>query len=127
MSALLQTDHPRSLRGWLAFVGRPTTGRRGAICSTAYAPARRHAPLFGVDVWRYGADKPDEAAVFNAAMSALSRNVAPAIIAAGDFSRFRRIVDLGGANGALLAAILAATPGSGEVVSICPTSCGRRP
>ena len=41
-------------------------------------------------------------------MAAVSRTAAPAIIAAYDFSKFGRIVDVGGANGALLAAIFAA-------------------
>jgi O-methyltransferase len=60
--------------------------------------------------WTYLADKPEETAAVNAGQAALSRNVAPAITAAYDFARFRRIVDVGGGNGTLLAAILSATP-----------------
>lgn len=71
-------------------------------------------------IWTYRADKPEETTTFNAAMEAMSRNVAPAIIAACDFTRFKRIVDVGGANGALLAAILAASPHSTGVVFDLP-------
>ena len=74
----------------------------------------------GVGIWTYRADKPEETAIFNAAMEAMSRSVAPAIIAACDFTRFKRIVDVGGANGALLAAILAASPHSTGVVFDLP-------
>jgi hypothetical protein len=64
--------------------------------------------LCGTDVWRFRADKPEEATIFNAAMSALSRNAAQAIVEAYDFDRFDRIVDVGGGNGTLLVEILSA-------------------
>ena len=75
---------------------------------------------YGMGIWAYRADKPQETAIFNAAMEAISRNVAPSIIAACDFTRFERIVDVGGANGALLAAILTASPRSAGVVFDLP-------
>jgi orsellinic acid C2-O-methyltransferase len=54
---------------------------------------------------------PGEAAVFNAAMAENTRRTARAIAAAYDFLRFRRLVDVGGGNDTLIAAILAAAPG----------------
>jgi hypothetical protein len=77
--------------------------------------------LWGVDIWQYRADKPEEISSFNAAMAAVSRTAAPAIIAAYDFSKFDRIVDVGGANGALLVAILTASPRSSGVVFDLPS------
>jgi len=53
-------------------------------------------------------------------MAAVSRTTAPAIIAAYDFSKFGRIVDVGGADGALLAAILTASPRSSGIVFDLP-------
>jgi hypothetical protein len=53
---------------------------------------------------------PDEAANFDAAMADFTKHIAIAVAAAYDFSRFRRIVDVGGGNGALLAGILTANP-----------------
>jgi O-methyltransferase domain len=50
----------------------------------------------------------------------VARAAAPAIIAAYDFSKFARIVDVGGANGALLAAILSASPTSSGIVFDLP-------
>jgi O-methyltransferase domain len=77
--------------------------------------------LWGLDIWQYRADIPEEIASFNAAMAAVSRTAAPAIIAAYDFSKFGRIVDVGGANGALLAAILTASPRASGIVFDLPS------
>jgi ubiquinone/menaquinone biosynthesis C-methylase UbiE len=43
-------------------------------------------------------------------MTGMSRRMAQATITAYDFSRFSRVIDVGGGHGALLAAILAANP-----------------
>jgi hypothetical protein len=64
----------------------------------------------GTDCWAYLGKNPTDAAVFNAAMSADSRWMADSIAAAYDFSRFTEIVDIGGGEGTLLAAILQANP-----------------
>jgi SAM-dependent methyltransferase len=66
--------------------------------------------LFGMELFPYLAQHPEEAAVFNAAMTAFSTQVATAVVAAYDFSPFGTIVDVGGGQGALLRAILQATP-----------------
>lgn len=55
-------------------------------------------------------DNPELAHVFNMAMVSLTREVAPAIVAACDFSEAREAFDLGGGYGALLAAVLTANP-----------------
>src|SRR5205085_724103 len=49
-------------------------------------------------------------AVFNDAMTSGSAQRLPAVLAAYDFSRFERIVDVGGGHCALLARVLAASP-----------------
>ena len=48
---------------------------------------------------------------FNQAMSEGTRREAPGVTEAYDFSQFSTLVDVGGGDGTLLAAILAATPG----------------
>jgi hypothetical protein len=107
MSELLRRDHPRSVAGWSAFVGRSyhwaTWGDLHATVTTGDNAMMRR---YGEDVWQYRATRPEETEIFNAAMAALSRRVASAIAAAYDFSQFSVIVDVGGADGSLLAAIL---------------------
>jgi hypothetical protein len=65
---------------------------------------------FGMDVWTYTAQHPEDAALFDEAMADFTRQIAIAVAAAYDFSPFKTIVDVGGGAGALLAGILAATP-----------------
>jgi precorrin-6B methylase 2 len=62
--------------------------------------------VFGMDPFAYLAEHPDEGAHFDAAMAAFTTQIATAVAAAYDFTQFRRIVDVGGGSGALLAGIL---------------------
>jgi hypothetical protein len=55
-------------------------------------------------------EQPAEAKRFNRMMFEVHGPETPAIVAAYDFSNFEHIVDIGGGNGALLSAILAAYP-----------------
>lgn len=65
--------------------------------------------IYGAPFFEYMTGHPDDAAVFNGAMSS-SPDYLTAIVGAYDFSRFERIVDVGGGRGLLLAEILAANP-----------------
>jgi O-methyltransferase domain len=66
--------------------------------------------VFGMGSFQHLAQEPERAALFNAYMPDLTRPFVAAILAAHDFSRYRRIVDVGGGNGALLSSILAIAP-----------------
>lgn len=68
------------------------------------------AHAHGTDVWHYRAAHLEESAVFDRAMSGISRGVAEALIASYDFAAFACVVDVGGSQGALLAAVLAHHP-----------------
>jgi hypothetical protein len=57
------------------------------------------------------AEYPDEAATFQASMAARSTHEADAVVESYDFGRFRRLIDVGGGQGILLAAILQSAPG----------------
>jgi SAM-dependent methyltransferase len=65
---------------------------------------------FSTDFFQYLAAHPDEAEVFNDAMTAASAQVAIGVPAAYDFTQIGTIVDVGGGQGALLSAILKANP-----------------
>jgi len=121
VSELLRSDRPGSLLGWPAFIGRDYHWQSwGDLvnCIRTGEDATRH--LYGVDIWQYRAGKPEETAIFNRAMAAISGSVAPSIIAACDFGRFDRIMDIGGADGSLMVAILRANPHPRGVVFDLP-------
>jgi hypothetical protein len=67
--------------------------------------AFRHA--HGTDPWEFRLRYPEERAAFDHAMTVMSHRDAFAIVAGFDFRRFRRIVDVGGGEGRLIAGILA--------------------
>ena len=64
--------------------------------------------LKGRPFFEWLTEHPDEARRFNRMMLEVHGPETPAIVAAYDFSQFDHIVDVGGGNGALLSAVLAA-------------------
>ncbi len=75
----------------------------------------------GSPLFDYLPTHPDAAAIFNAAMTSLSSTELPRILDAYDFSRFERLVDVGGGHGALLHAILLANPRLSAVLADQPS------
>ncbi|MEE1930894.1 methyltransferase [Streptomyces sp. TRM 70351] len=71
---------------------------------------------FGMPAFAYFAEHPQVYGLFNAAMAENARGAAPLVAEGYDFSRFRTVVDVGGGNGALLAALLAAHPAARGVL-----------
>lgn len=67
-------------------------------------------PALGTDLWDYYRQNPEEGAAFAAAMGNVSAAVAQEVVASYDTAPFRRIVDVGGSHGVLLAALLEANP-----------------
>ncbi len=117
MSELLRADHPASLRamaitqndpghyiGWSKATEVVKDGGNGSV--------RAH----GKEAWAYFGDHPEEADVFNQAMTALSHASIPPLRGAYPWSRHRRIVDVGGGHGALLSAILEEAPDASGVL-----------
>jgi len=107
----LRSDVPESLSGWATYIGQPYVWQAwGDLQHSVKTGENAFQHVHGVDVWEYRASNPEENAIFNSAMTALSRRATQAILAAYDFGRFRRIVDVGGGRGALLTALLAKYP-----------------
>jgi len=111
LAGLLCTLVPRSLRGMALFHGDPYWWRSlGELlyCVQTGQPAPAH--VHGVDEWAYLRDHPETAGVFNEAMSLITLEQIPSILAAYDFSSIQALVDVGGGYGVFLAAILSAYP-----------------
>src|SRR6201991_2981897 len=71
---------------------------------------------FGTDIWSYFGQNPDDAAVFNDSMSGMTAAANEAITSLYDFSKFRKVIDVGGGHGGLLTAILKSCPNSKGVL-----------
>jgi orsellinic acid C2-O-methyltransferase len=108
---LLRTDVPGSLRNLALMQGGDATWRAWAdLLHTMRTGETAFQHVFGMGPFQLTARDPARAAVFDAYMADLTRRSIAAILADHDFSRYRRIVDVGGGNGALLSGILAAVP-----------------
>jgi hypothetical protein len=105
----LRTDVPGSLRNWAMLTdhlgGLRTFDR---ILDTVMSGEPGLKLAYNVSSFDFLAKHPAAAVGFQAAMSERTAAFAPSVAATYDFSRMRRIVDVGGGRGTLLAAILAA-------------------
>jgi hypothetical protein len=86
-------------------------------------PARKK--VLGQGAFEYRRANPQEEQVFDDAMTAISALSAPAIAAIYDFGRWETLTDVGGGNGALLAAILGAHPALHGVLADAPSVLDR--
>jgi hypothetical protein len=66
--------------------------------------------FFGVDIWKYFQQNPEDAAVFNDSMSSVTAATNDAILSLYDFSNFGTVVDVGGGHGGLITSILKNNP-----------------
>jgi hypothetical protein len=107
----LRSEGPGSVRDWALFVGAPemweTWGRLRDSVMTGEAAFPR---LRGMPLWDYMANHPELGDPFDRWMSQQSDQHNAAIVATYDFSRFRKVADIGGGRGSTLAAILRANP-----------------
>lgn len=74
----------------------------------------------GREVFPYYAEHPTSSAPFNQAMTEFSDTVSAAVTEVYDFSQAKKIVDVGGGHGGLLAAILGANPAAQGIVFDLP-------
>jgi hypothetical protein len=117
LGACLRSDAPESVGGWAAFVGEPYQWQAwGALLHSVRTGENAFRHVHGTDSWSYRAQRPELSASFDQAMTDLSRQVSAAVLAVYDFGRFGQIVDVGGGNGAFLAAILAKYPAARGVL-----------
>jgi O-methyltransferase domain/Dimerisation domain len=117
MGRFLRSDAERPVGPFAAFVGRPYQWAAwGDLLHGVQTGETAFRHVHGTDPWEYRSRHPEEGAIFDHAMTAVSRRMAQAVIAAHDFSTYRRVVDVGGGHGAMLAAVLAAHPAARGVL-----------
>ena len=110
LSDTLRSEHPESIRPLAMMLGAHFVWKpSGALDETVRTGQPSFERVYGAPFFEYLAGHSDDAAVFNTAMSS-SPDYLAAIVGAYEFSKFERIVDVGGGHGLLLAGILFANP-----------------
>jgi hypothetical protein len=112
VGACLRSDAAEPVAPWAELVGRLNYWDAwGNLLCSVRSGQTAFRLTHGVNAWEFREAQVDEGRIFDEAMTALSRHVAEAIVAAYDFGRYETIVDVGGGHGVLLAEILRIHPG----------------
>ena len=107
--------------GWLRLMTGPGITRAWErLADTARTGESQFSNVHGVGFWQYVAQHPDEAAIFDGAMTSGARQRADDLLEATDFSTIEVVVDVGGGQGLLAAALLSSTPHLRAVVADRP-------
>lgn len=120
--SLLRSDVEGSLRDFAVFMGEEFHSRAWAQLPYSVntgKPAFDH--VFGSNAFEYFGKEPKAGAIFNAAMTSFTTQIAYALIAAYDFTGIKRLIDVGGGHGTLLASILSVYPEMTGAVVEMPT------
>lgn len=103
----LRSNSPSKRSAWARYAGRPYVWQAwGDMMHSVKTGELSFSHLHGANLWEWRSKAPDETEIFDAAMSELSGAAGRAIASSYDFSAFKVIVDVGGGQGALLAAVL---------------------
>ena len=111
VSETLVTDAPGSLR-WFAVseLGQEHYPAWGNLMHSVKTGEIAFDNFFGVDVWKYFQQNPEDAAIFNNSMSSVTAATNDTILSLYDFSKFETVVDVGGGHGGLMTSILKRNP-----------------
>ena len=111
LSEILVTDAPGSLR-WFAMseLGQEHYPAWGNLMHSVKTGEIAFDNFFGMDIWKYFSENPEDAAVFNNSMSNVTAATNEVITSLYDFSGFNKLVDVGGGHGGLITLLLKSNP-----------------
>ncbi|MFE0422185.1 methyltransferase [Streptomyces sp. NPDC058953] len=110
--ALLHPDRPDSFASFVTMFTDPMMTRAWERLDDSVRTGEiAFDQVFGTDFFRHLGQHPELSAAFNSSMSQASRDTAAVLPGAFDFGRFTKVTDVGGGDGTLLGAVLAAHPG----------------
>ncbi len=108
LATYLQSETPSSLRSLVIYYGEETYQPWGSLLHSIKTGETAFNHVHKGGVFQYFAQHPESAAIFNQAMTEYSVEEVNAVINAYDFSKFDKIVDVGGGQGSFIATILKA-------------------
>ena len=120
-SRLLRGDAVPTMRAYARMAGMPLWWSSLSALERSVRTGR--PALEAVDaqgLWAYLRQRPDEAGIFDHAMTAKAVAGVAGVLAVYDFARFATIVDVGGGRGHLLRAVLDAVPSATGVLFDLP-------
>jgi O-methyltransferase/methyltransferase family protein len=121
MSETLVTGAPGSVRWFMiSELGQEHYPAWGNLMHSVKTGEIAFDNFFGMDVWKYFAQNPEDAAVFNDSMSGMTAAANEAILSLFDFSSFKTVVDVGGGHGGLITTILKANPNAKGILFDAP-------
>ena len=121
LSEMMVTGVPGSVRWFLVSeLGQEHYPAWGNLLHSVKTGEIAFDNFFGVDIWKYFSQNPEDAAVFNDSMSGMTAAVNEAITSRYDFSPFEKIVDIGGGHGGLITSILKANANAKGVLFDAP-------
>ncbi|MCP3983269.1 MAG: methyltransferase [bacterium] len=125
-SEVLRADVPGSIRDWVGYAVNDANFRAWSHFPEVLRTGQpSFAEANGASFWNYLSREPDFSQSFDRAMAAMTRLVAPLVAGAYDFSRHGTLVEIGGGDGTLLAAVLNAHPGLRGVLLEAPSTAER--
>lgn len=128
VGALLRTDRPDSAHSFVRMFADPAMLRAWEHLDDSVRTGRpSFDEIFGADFFAYLKANPKLSTLFNAAMSELTRATADVVPTHYDFDRYKTVVDVGGGDGTLLAAILHKHPAVRGVVFDTPDGLAHAP
>jgi len=122
--SLLRSDDPSSVRACAIWWGRYLWPIWGSLVESVRSGVSVRELRMGQTGYAHIEGNPEAAAVFNRAMTELTRLAADEIMRVYDFAPVRRLIDIGGGHGELLIRLLAAYPSMRGVVFDLPHAVG---
>jgi hypothetical protein len=115
---LLLPELPGNASGWLTLMTSPWINRAWEHLADAIRDGKSPFPrVHGVGFWEYVGGHPQEAGAFDALMTSGAAGRADDVLAALDWSSISLVVDVGGGQGLLVAALLSRAPNLRGIVA----------
>jgi len=125
MASALREDAPDSMRGIALLMGHPLLWEEWGHLLTAVKTGEASLPAVrGMGPFEFLMANPEYAATFFRGMASMSDPETDPVLNSYDFSRFGKIVDVGGGRGALLAGILERVSGAEGILFDAPHATG---
>lgn len=113
LSEVLRSDVPGSQRDMVLYNGTEMLWRSyGSLLHTVRTGRPAFEAVYQQDFFTHLEENPQAGALFDRAMTGMSRATARMLLDSYDFGRFLRLADVGGGRGLFLAEVLTRHPGS---------------